>query len=118
MRHLGGSTSFHLLASAGLSLLLFEGLLKQCPYCTTVDELPYIHQQSTLLSARAMLQVGYGDIGPTTALEEMTAVFLMLIGERDTSSRHAPERLAGLTFDPMDIRSHKAQPPNNACQAC
>lgn len=27
-----------------------------------------------------MLQVGYGDISPTTALEQMTAVFLMLIG--------------------------------------
>ena len=27
-----------------------------------------------------MLQVGYGDIAPVTALEEMTAVFLMLIG--------------------------------------
>lgn len=34
------------------------------------------------------MQVGYGDITATTALEEMTAVFLMLIG---ASRTHPPQ---------------------------
>lgn len=35
-----------------------------------------------------MLQVGYGDITPATALEEMTAVFLMLIGAENLATSH------------------------------
>ena len=42
------------------------------------------------LSAPVMLQVGYGDIAPVTALEEMTAVFLMLIGAGSTRRLMGP----------------------------
>ncbi len=37
-----------------------------------------------------MVQVGYGDITPATALEEMTAVFLMLIGAENPATSHSP----------------------------
>ena len=61
-----------------------RGLGLHGQHCMVDCEVLYVLQQSTPLSARSMLQVGYGDIGPTTALEEMTAVFLMLIGEHFT----------------------------------
>ena len=51
-----------------------------CSSLNGLARLADCHDCDGFSSAAVRWQVGYGDITPTTALEEMTAVFLMLIG--------------------------------------